>query len=50
MPSDCKPVTFAVYRDGRAFLLLNATPALAERTVAGFMRAAPGHEWRYERA
>lgn len=43
------PVDYLVTKDGRPFALLNATPALAEHTLAGFVRGTPDAVWSYER-
>lgn len=42
------PMEFIVFRNGQPFAVLNATPALAARTVAGFARVSPGCAWTYE--
>jgi hypothetical protein len=42
-----RPLDYTVFKDGAPFALLNATPALAARTVAGFLRAEPDCRWSY---
>lgn len=49
-PAPARPGNYLVHKDGKPFAILNATPALAERTVAGFMLATPGARWSFERA
>jgi hypothetical protein len=44
-----RPVEYVVRKDGKPFVILNATPALAERTMAGFVRATPAASWSLER-
>lgn len=44
-----RPLNYMVHKDGKPFAILNATPALAERTVAGFMLATPASHWSFER-
>lgn len=44
-----RPVDYLVHKDGKPFALLNATPALAERTVTGFMLAIPDSAWSLQR-
>lgn len=43
------PVDHVVRKDGEPFAVLNATPSLALRTVAGFRRAAPSASWSVDR-
>lgn len=43
------PVEYLVHKDGKPFAILNATPALAERTVTGFMLATPDSAWSLHR-
>lgn len=44
-----RPVDHLVHKDGKPFAILNATPALAERTVTGFMLATPTSAWSLQR-
>ncbi|HTH16093.1 MAG TPA: hypothetical protein VL974_05520 [Magnetospirillum sp.] len=44
-----QPVEYVVRKDGKPFAILNATPTLAERTLAGFRQAAPAASWSFER-
>jgi hypothetical protein len=48
-PAIARPVEYVVRKDGKPFAILNATPALAERTMAGFARATPAASWSLER-
>lgn len=43
------PVEYVVRMDGKPFAILNATPALATRTVTGFALARPEADWTFER-
>ncbi len=43
-------VEYVVHKDGKPFAILNATPALARRTVAGLALASPTASWSFERA
>lgn len=43
------PVEYVVCKDGKPFAILNATPALAMRTITGFALATPGADWTFER-
>ncbi|MBC7952261.1 MAG: hypothetical protein H7Z12_10655 [Rhodospirillaceae bacterium] len=43
------PVEYVVRKDGKPFAFLNATPALATRTVTGFALATPEADWTFER-
>ncbi|MGE5504852.1 MAG: hypothetical protein ACM31L_10550 [Actinomycetota bacterium] len=45
-----RPVDYTVFKDGTPFAILNATPALAARTVAGFVRTSPECRWSYRAA
>jgi hypothetical protein len=45
-----RPMDYVVRKDGRPFLVLNATPSLALRTLAGFCRAVPSASWSVIRA
>jgi hypothetical protein len=49
-PTAARPANYVVRKDGKPFAILNATPALAQRTIAGFMLATPAAHWSYERA
>ncbi|MGE5547853.1 MAG: hypothetical protein ACM33T_13200 [Solirubrobacterales bacterium] len=40
-----RPVEHVILKDGLPFAIINATPVLAERTVAGFARVAPEAHW-----
>lgn len=44
-----RPADFMLRRNGTPFAILNATPALARNTVAGFRRTAPGVSWSVDR-
>lgn len=44
-----RPVQYVVRKDGKPFAILNATPALAARTLAGFKQANPAAAWSCER-
>lgn len=44
-----RPVEYVVRKDGKPFAILNATPALAERTLAGLALANPAACWSAER-
>ncbi|HLO79050.1 MAG TPA: hypothetical protein VK196_21550 [Magnetospirillum sp.] len=44
-----RPVEFLVRKDGKPFAILNASPALIQRTLAGFMLASPTASWSVER-
>lgn len=44
------PVEYVVRKDGKPFAILNATPALVRRTLAGFALACPAASWSAERA
>lgn len=44
-----RPVEYMVRKDGKPFAILNATPALAKRTLAGFVLASPAASWSVER-
>lgn len=44
-----RPVDYVVRKDGKPFAILNATPALAQRTVTGFALASPGASWSFDR-
>lgn len=44
-----RPVQYMVRKDGKPFAILNATPALADRTLAGFALASPAASWSVER-
>lgn len=48
--TEARPSNYLVHKDGKPFAILNATPVLAERTIAGFMLATPGSRWSFERA
>lgn len=41
---------YLVLRDGEPFAILNATPSLAERTMAGFARTSPEVRWALTRS
>lgn len=43
-----RPINYTVFKDGLPFAILNATPALAAWTVAGFRKATPASQWVYE--
>ncbi|CAA7626486.1 hypothetical protein [Magnetospirillum sp. UT-4] len=43
-----RPADHLVHKDGMPFAILNATPALAARTVAGFRLAVPEAHWSYQ--
>ena len=43
------PAEYMVRKDGRPFAILNATPALVQRTLAGFAQAEPSAFWSIER-
>lgn len=43
------PVDFVVMKNGRPFAILNATPGLAEYTMAGFALATPEAQWALAR-
>ncbi len=43
------PVDYVVLKNGHPFARLNATPVLAEQTVAGLRRATPAARWTYKR-
>ncbi|HSV29701.1 MAG TPA: hypothetical protein VLL76_09075 [Candidatus Omnitrophota bacterium] len=43
------PLDHVVLKDGRPFAILNATPALAEYALAGFVQATPGSQWTLAR-
>jgi hypothetical protein len=46
--SPCEdPINYTVFKDGIAFAILNATPALAARTITGFIRSTPDADWTY---
>lgn len=42
-------VEYVVRKDGKPFAILNATPALIQRTLAGFALAEPSASWSIER-
>lgn len=42
------PVEYMVRKDGKPFAILNATPALVRRTLAGFALACPSASWSAE--
>jgi|AGTN01.1.fsa_nt_gi hypothetical protein len=45
-PDACdRPMEYVVCKDGKPFAVLNATPSLALRTVAGFCRSVPSASW-----
>ncbi|MGE5476752.1 MAG: hypothetical protein ACM3Q1_08875 [Bacteroidales bacterium] len=44
------PVEYMVRKDGKPFAILNAPPALVQRTLAGFAQACPSASWSFERA
>lgn len=48
-PQPALPLDHVVLKDGRPFAILNATPALASRTLAGFVRSTPGVRWTLAR-
>lgn len=43
------PGEYMVRKDGKPFAILNATPALVQRTLAGFEMACPSASWSVER-
>lgn len=43
-------VEYVVRKDGKPFAILNATPALVRRTLAGFALACPAASWSAEPA
>lgn len=43
------PADFLVLKDGRPFAIVNATPGLAEYTIAGFALATPEAHWALAR-
>lgn len=43
------PVDHVVLKDGSPFAILNASPALAEFTLAGFVQATPEAQWTLAR-
>lgn len=47
---DAQPVEYVVCKDGKPFAILNATPALVRRTLAGFAQACPTASWSAEPA
>lgn len=47
--ASARPIDFVVHKDGKPFAILNATPALAERTIAGFERTTPQSAWSLQR-
>lgn len=47
--AETHPRNYMVHKDGKPFAILNATPALAERTLAGFRLATPASTWSFER-
>lgn len=46
---DASPEDYVVRKDGKPFAILNATPALVRRTLAGFAQAEPSATWSVER-
>lgn len=50
-PMDDAPVPrdHVVLKDGRPFAILNATPALARRTLDDFVRSTPEARWTLAR-
>lgn len=43
------PLEYMVRKDGKPFAILNATPILVRRTLAGFALACPSATWSIER-
>lgn len=43
------PIDFVVLKDGCPFAILNASPGLAEYTMAGFALATPEAQWALAR-
>ncbi|MEW5727017.1 MAG: hypothetical protein AB1918_04250 [Pseudomonadota bacterium] len=46
---DLGPRDHVVLKDGRPFAILNATPALARRTLDNFVRSTPEARWTLAR-